>query len=113
MPSKPKSHAERERERKGNKYTNAQKEYDERRRNGVANQVRQSQRWRKLRKLYAARHPLCADPFGWHKQDGVTVPMEHVHHIIPIKHNPKLAYTESNLMAVCAKCHAKLEREIG
>jgi 5-methylcytosine-specific restriction protein A len=113
MPSKPKSHAERERERKGNKYTNPQKEYDERRRHGVANRVRQSKQWRKLRKQFAADHPLCADPFGWHKQDGVTVPMAHVHHIIPIVKNVDLAYDKKNLMAVCVKCHNKLEREIG
>lgn len=34
-----------------------------------------------------------------------------VHHIIKRKDRPDLMFSEENLMSVCARCHARLERE--
>jgi predicted HNH restriction endonuclease len=35
-----------------------------------------------------------------------------VHHIEGLAARPDLAYTWSNLMSVCTRCHALLEREM-
>jgi predicted HNH restriction endonuclease len=59
-------------------------------------------------------NPLCEDPYGDHDRRGATETAKQVHHIIGLAECAKdeRAYTMSNLMSVCWKCHARLEREV-
>lgn len=62
-------------------------------------------RWRKLRELFLMDHPLCVDPFGLHGER--PVPATEVHHKIPRRQRPDLAYDEENLEGLCKPCHSK------
>ena len=73
--------------------------------------IRSSGRWQKVARMIRARYPLCKDPFGTHAAKGETVSSEQVHHIKGLSEAPELAFLPSNLMAVCCRCHAKLERK--
>ena len=67
-----------------------------------------SARWLRFRLWVLARHPLCADPFGYHEKDGGTVPATEVHHLQPYKQRPDLALSESNTQALCRSCHSRI-----
>ncbi len=69
--------------------------------------VRSSKRWTDLAKIMKARHPVCPDPFGDHK--GKVIPSEEVHHIVPIKVNPSLAFEGGNLIPLCRACHKRAD----
>jgi 5-methylcytosine-specific restriction enzyme A len=73
--------------------------------------LRNSAQWQAVRRQVRAEHPLCEDPFKDHERIGVTESSEQVHHIKPLSTHPELAFTRSNLMAVCELCHAKIERQ--
>jgi len=72
-----------------------------------ARAIRRKSNWKRTSTLFRQQHPICADPFGDHGDR--PVPSEQVHHVKPIEQRPDLAFTRSNLMALCADCHAKLE----
>lgn len=57
-------------------------------------------RWRRLRLMFLRRHPVCAT-------DGCNAPALDVHHVIPRRERPDLAYSESNLQALCHECHSR------
>lgn len=76
---------------------------------GEVRAVRNSNRWRRLSKLFLGRNPLCSDPFKYHVQDGVTVASEHTHHIVPLAVDISKAYEWSNLQALCSSCHRQIE----
>lgn len=63
--------------------------------------------WRKLRALYISEHPVCE----LCEKQGRLVPVEEVHHKIPIKQGGK--NTWSNLMSLCQSCHTKIHMEMG
>lgn len=67
-------------------------------------------RWRVLRSAYLRRHPLCADPYGYHAQDCVTVPATEVHHVVDRRERPELSYDPANLQALCVSCHNRTTR---
>jgi len=77
-----------------------------------AARIRNSFRWRKVRKQFLADHPLCQDPHGEHHRAGVTRTATQVHHIAGLAERPDLAFHRENLMAVCNGCHARIEREV-
>ena len=52
---------------------------------------------------------LCQDC----KRYGRMVPAEVAHHIVPIAERPDLAYSLSNGVALCNKCHSKRHPEKG
>jgi len=106
MPTKPLSHAERQRNRR-----DTQRASDERRRHSTTNKIHQDPRWRKVSKWYRLQHPLCEDPYGTHKRLGETQKADHVHHIIPLVVDPELAYNGDNLQSLCATCHNRVEAE--
>jgi 5-methylcytosine-specific restriction protein A len=62
-------------------------------------------RWQKFRKMFLARHPLCADPFGYHATDGVTVGATEVDHVQRIKHGGE-KLDSANCQALCKACHS-------
>ena len=88
------------------------KVYDAGRRHEPAKRLRSSARWQAYTVWFKRRHPLCADPFGTHKDDGRVVPADHVHHIKPLRDYPALAFVESNCASLCAACHSKVEAKV-
>jgi 5-methylcytosine-specific restriction protein A len=63
------------------------------------------QRWRRLRKMYLRRHPLCADPYGRHGEVGEIA--TEVDHVVPWSTDANLAFDSSNLQSLCKRCHAR------
>ena len=57
--------------------------------------------------------PLCEDPFKDHERRDDTETAKQVHHVKGLATHPELAYDLDNLMSVCTRCHAKLERLAG
>jgi 5-methylcytosine-specific restriction endonuclease McrA len=79
-----------------------------------AQQVRNSARWRRLRRMVLNRAPLCADPYGVHAAWGRLEPAVEVDHIVPLVEDLSLAYDEVNLQPLCLACHSRksaLERK--
>lgn len=63
-------------------------------------------RWRQLRRMVLARHPLCADPFGDHAATRQVVAATDVHHIIARRDGGRdLA---RNLQSLCHSCHSRV-----
>lgn len=69
-----------------------------------------SKEWRKIRNDYLSEHPLCEQC----SKDGYVTAAQCVHHITPVetgrndKECEELAYSVSNLMALCFKCHSAI-----
>lgn len=68
----------------------------------LAQRVRSSARWRRVRSLQLGRHPLCQDCRG----AGRLVPATQVDHVVPLVNDPALAYDLANLRSLCTRCHA-------
>ena len=62
-----------------------------------------TRKWFEFSKQYRIDHPLCVCC----KLLGRRVPSTEVDHIIPCKVRPDIMYDESNLQALCGKCHRK------
>lgn len=60
--------------------------------------------WIKLRRVFLAEHPLCANPYGLH--DDLPPFAEIVDHIVPISEGGE-RLDEANLQALCRRCHAR------
>lgn len=58
-------------------------------------------RWVKLRHRYLSIHPLCERC----QAEGRIVPAVDVHHKVERLERPELAYSWSNLEALCKPCH--------
>ena len=58
--------------------------------------------WKKLRKMYREKHPLCRHC----AEAGIITPSKHVDHIVPIAKGGE-ALSWENLQALCLRCHAK------
>ena len=63
----------------------------------TACKLRSSQRWRNLRAMYLRRNPLC--------QDCAKVAGVEVHHVMGVTRYPELCFEETNLRALCVRCH--------
>jgi hypothetical protein len=61
--------------------------------------------WLSLRAVKLSSSPLCEECLA----KGLTVPAVDVHHLIPRKERPDLAYEMANLQALCVPCHASIE----
>ncbi len=72
---------------------------------GTAAQRGYGARWRKLRLMVLKERPVCADPFGVHRERGEIALATEVDHIIP-RH---LGGDDSfeNLQPLCRSCHAR------
>jgi 5-methylcytosine-specific restriction protein A len=68
-----------------------------------------NRRWRRLRAAILSQHPGCADPLGiHHRARHAFVAASEVHHLIPRRRAPELAYRRDNLQALCSSCHSRL-----
>ncbi len=72
-----------------------------------AERIRNTARWRAVRKIKLAQDPLCQDCI---EQD-LVVPATQVHHLEPLVRRPDLAYSMENLLSVCTMHHARREAE--
>lgn len=75
-----------------------------------ARKLRQTRRWRKLSESVRREHAFCVDPLGVHEKLKRPKPSTCVHHIVGIEKQPELAFSRSNLAALCQSCHNELER---
>lgn len=84
-------------------------------RNKEYQRLMKSGTWQRLRLSYLKAHPLCERC----EVNGLTVPAEEIHHIIPIANERdyarmrRLAYDTMNLQALCRECHHKVHEEMG
>jgi len=87
-----------------------QRRYDRER--GSAARRGYGARWRRLRLMILARHPLCADPYGIHAERGEIVAATEIDHIIP--RSAGGTDDPANLQPLCRQCHSrKTAREDG
>jgi len=66
-------------------------------------------RWSRLSKRKRRANPLCE---RCESKDYITLATE-VHHIQKIRDAPHLKYDWENLMSVCSRCHAILDKSKG
>ena len=59
--------------------------------------------WRKARKPFLARNPLCNACM----KQGVLTPATIVDHITPHRGDPRLFWDETNWQPLCKRCHDK------
>ena len=71
------------------------------------NKKRYGYRWRRIRTLFLAAHPLCE----MCRKVGRLTEATEVHHILPLAHGG--AHDEENLMALCKACHSRISAESG
>ena len=95
--------------------TDRRKDYDKGRRTSdtalaLAAEIRSGWRWKRVRRQKLMGWPLCEDPFSDHARRGATETAKQVHHVQGLATHPELAYVLDNLMSVCTRCHARLER---
>jgi 5-methylcytosine-specific restriction protein A len=65
-------------------------------------------RWRKLSEAKREADPLCEECLKLE----IAVPAEEVHHVIPIRLAPHLAFEWSNLESLCVDCHRAKDGEL-
>lgn len=59
--------------------------------------------WQKVRHSVLLGHPICADPFGFHANEGRIVPAVEVDHILPRSQGG--TDEPENLQPLCEDCH--------
>ena len=69
--------------------------------------IRSSARWTRLSKLIRQERPICEHCMT----QGHYRPSQEVHHIRKVATHPHLAFTPSNLQALCRTCHIKIEQQ--
>ena len=62
-----------------------------------------SARWRRFRRWFLGRHPVCEDCLARGEVTPATIP----HHVRERLDAPALAYVEGNLVALCSPCHTR------
>ena len=58
-------------------------------------------KWRRARKLFLQRHPLCANCLS----QGIVTPATVVDHIVPHRGDRALFWDENNWQPLCKNCH--------
>lgn len=86
-------------ERCGRGGKQSRREYDQRR--GSAAERGYDAAWQRFRKRYLAEHPLCEDC----QATGIVTAATDIHHIAKLRDRLDLKYEDSNLMALCSRCH--------
>jgi 5-methylcytosine-specific restriction endonuclease McrA len=67
-----------------------------------------SVRWRKVRKWFLAKNPLCVHCQAKGRFTAATT----VHHLVERLVDPSLAFKVENLEALCSSCHTKHHNKI-
>jgi 5-methylcytosine-specific restriction protein A len=62
-------------------------------------------RWRKIRTVYLAKNPICADC----QKNNKLTPANEVHHVVSVADGG--TDRDDNLMALCKSCHSKRTAE--
>ena len=65
--------------------------------------LRTSHRYRKLRRAYLDRNPLCARC----QSEGRTVAAEEIDHVVPVEVAPDLFWDQTNWAGLCRACHER------
>lgn len=73
--------------------------------------IRHTGRWQRIRKLFLAAHPLCADPYATHRREGRVEVAAEVDHVLPLAQRPDLAFTFGNLQGLCSNCHDRKSQD--
>jgi 5-methylcytosine-specific restriction protein A len=68
---------------------------------GHAGRIYDSERWRKLRRSWLQRYPLCVSCMV----RGTIRPAVVVDHIVRHRGDPGLAWSPENFQGLCTKCH--------
>ena len=63
--------------------------------------------WKRIRDSYAKEHPFCEECM----KEGKLVPMEQVHHILPLAEGG--THARSNLVSLCTSCHSRIHAKRG
>lgn len=84
------------------------KNYNEISREKWLSDIYNSKLWCSTRFLKINQDPLCEKC----RDFGIVRKAEIVHHIIPIREDPSLAYVVGNLQSVCRECHEKIHRNL-
>lgn len=72
-------------------------------RRATKGQGERGREWRRVRAAFLRDHPLCQHP------DGCVAPASHVHHLDGEGPIGERGLDPSNLLAVCASCHGRIE----
>lgn len=75
------------------------REYDKQR--GTATQRGYDSRWRKARKTFLSRNPLCKHC----EEEGRLTPATVVDHVVPHKGDKVLFWDKDNWQPLCTRCH--------
>jgi 5-methylcytosine-specific restriction protein A len=84
-------------------------DYDAARRNEAEHLLYKTAQWSAVRRHYLDAHPLCEEC----EKAGRVTAATMVHHRVPIRDDPGLAFNESNLESLCASCHNELHPSKG
>lgn len=103
MPTRPLSHAARQRQARGHVHEDALSYAQQRVLHGP--DPRSTKRWQRLRLLVLNAGPLCADPYTQHTL--MPALATEVDHIRGVWEAPDLVFDERNLQPLCKACHAK------
>lgn len=68
-------------------------------------------RWRRFRRWFLGKYPLCSDIYGVHATENRVVIATQVDHIKLVEDYPELQYVEANCRSLCASCHSRRTRE--
>ena len=84
------------------------KDYQQRHGDDAARKLRSSGRYKKFRRWAIRRHPICADPFGFHRQDSNAVAAQDLHHVVSVAAAPDLVCSLENVVGLCRPCHNRV-----
>jgi 5-methylcytosine-specific restriction endonuclease McrA len=62
--------------------------------------------WQAFAKLFKKRNPVCCDPWGEHGE--VLVPMDDVHHVVPLAEDMGKGLDPDNCRPLCRSCHNRV-----
>lgn len=74
----------------------------------MANRIRHSTRWRRVRERVLAEEPTCRVC----REQGLDASAVEVDHIVGLAVRPDLAFVRTNLQPLCTRCHRRKEANV-